>query len=166
MLCHACYDAPCQLNLASFEGIARGGNKASVYATRLRATEPTRLFSDAQSPAEWRKKGFSAVLNERGREGDLEASVLYRMLRLKSALPIPLAITTAADAPQSCPAIEELDRFAAASPHAGMPYGLPALPAAEAGALAAWLKAGSPRAAPRDPPRAAAAQAAALGSFP
>ncbi len=53
VLCHACYDAPCQLNLASFEGIARGGNKASVYATRLRATDPTRLFSDAQSPAEW-----------------------------------------------------------------------------------------------------------------
>src|SRR5262252_5180920 len=56
VLCHACYDAPCQLNLASFEGIARGGNKANVYATRLRADEPTRLFSDAHFPAEWRKK--------------------------------------------------------------------------------------------------------------
>jgi len=165
VLCHACYDAPCQLNLASFEGIARGGSKASVYATRLRATDPTRLFSDAQSPAEWRKKGFAAVLNERSREGDLEASVLYRALRLKSATPIPPAITTAADAPQSCPAIEEFDRFAAASPHAGMPYGLPALPEAEVGALAAWLKAGSPRAVPRDPPRAAVAQAARWEAF-
>src|SRR5882672_4179967 len=47
VLCHACSDAPCQLNLASFEGIARGENRANVYAARLRAAEPTRLFSDA-----------------------------------------------------------------------------------------------------------------------
>lgn len=156
VLCHACTDAPCQLNLASFEGIARGENKANVYAARLRAAEPTRLFSDAQSPAEWRKKGFSAVLNERSTRADLEASVLYRALRLKaeSSAPVPAAIATAADAPQSCPGIEEFDRFAAASPHAGMPYGLPALPAEEADALTAWLKAGSPHPAPTAFPRA------------
>ena len=29
--CHACFDSPCQLNLQSFEGLDRGGNKAIVY---------------------------------------------------------------------------------------------------------------------------------------
>ncbi|HVQ61544.1 MAG TPA: fatty acid cis/trans isomerase [Burkholderiales bacterium] len=165
VLCHACYDAPCQLNLASFEGIARGESREKVYDTRLRAAEPTRLFTDAQSPAEWRKKGFAAVLNERSRDGDLQASVLYRAVRLKSEVPIPSTVATAADAPQSCPAIEEFDRFAADSPHSGMPYGLPALQASETGALVAWLEAGSPHAAPRDPPRAAMAQAARWEAF-
>src|SRR6476646_8255201 len=101
VLCHACYDAPCQLNLASFEGIARGENKTNVYAARLLAADPTRLFIDAHSPAEWRKKGFSPVLNERGPEGDLEGSVLYRMLRLKARSPNSALAATAADAAAS-----------------------------------------------------------------
>lgn len=151
VLCHACYDAPCQLNLASFEGVARGENKANVYAARLRATEPTRLFSDAHSPAEWRKKGFSAVLNERSPQGDLEASVLYRMLRLKGEARSPKALpATAADASASCPTIEEFDRYSGE----GMPYGLPALPDGEMEAIIAWLKAGSPHPAPAPFPRA------------
>jgi hypothetical protein len=146
VLCHACYDAPCQLNLASFEGVARGANKTRVYTPRLLAAEPTRLFSDAHSPAEWRKKGFSPVLNERGPGGDLEGSVLYRMLRLKGEARSPKAILpkTAADAPASCPTIEELDRYAGE----GMPYGLPALPDGEMEAITGWLKAGSPHPAP------------------
>jgi hypothetical protein len=151
VLCHACYDAPCQLNLASFEGIARGGNKTNVYAARLRAAEPTRLFGDAHSPAEWRKKGFSAVLNERSPGGDLEASVLHRMLRLKGEARSPYAVLapTAADAPASCPAIEEVDRYSGE----GMPYGLPPLPDGELDAITGWLKAGSPHPAPAPFPR-------------
>jgi len=152
VLCHACYDAPCQLNLASFEGIARGENKTAIYAARLRATEPTRLFNDAHSPAEWRKKGFSAVLNERSPGGDLEGSVLYRMLRLKSEPRSPKAAlaANAADAPASCPAIEELDRYSGE----GMPYGLPPLAGEEMEAITGWLKAGSPHPAPAPFPRA------------
>jgi hypothetical protein len=146
VLCHACYDAPCQLNLASFEGIARGENKTSVYTPRLLAAAPTRLFADAHSPAEWRKKGFSPVLNERGPAGDLEGSVLYRMLRLKGDTRSPKAAlpATAADAAASCPTIEEIDRYSGE----GMPYGLPPLPGGEMEAVTRWLKAGSPRPAP------------------
>jgi hypothetical protein len=146
VLCHACYDAPCQLNLASFEGIARGENKTSVYTPRLLAAAPTRLFADAHSPAEWRKKGFSPVLNERGPAGDLEGSVLYRMLRLKGDTRSPKAAlpATAADAAASCPTIEEIDRYSGE----GMPYGLPPLPGGEMEAVTRWLKAGSPHPAP------------------
>ena len=31
VVCHGCYDAPCQLKLSAFEGIARGGSKEIVY---------------------------------------------------------------------------------------------------------------------------------------
>ncbi|HSQ72840.1 MAG TPA: peptidylprolyl isomerase, partial [Rubrivivax sp.] len=54
VVCHGCYDAPCQLKLGAWEGIARGASKQPVYdAARLRAAEPTRLFEDAQLPSEW-----------------------------------------------------------------------------------------------------------------
>ena len=33
--CHACYDAPCQLNLGSGEGVERGASKATVYDLSL-----------------------------------------------------------------------------------------------------------------------------------
>ena len=55
VVCHGCYDAPCQLKLGSWEGIARGTTKALVYdATRLEAAPPTRLFVDAQLASQWR----------------------------------------------------------------------------------------------------------------
>jgi hypothetical protein len=168
VLCHACSDAPCQLNLASFEGIARGTNKTPVYdGGRLRAADPTRLFFDAHGPAEWRRRGFSPVLNERASApgADLDASVLFRALRLKQVAGAKAPpVKTAADAPQSCPAIEEFDRFAAASPP-GMPYGLPPLSAGEQGAIGGWLEAGAPHADPPGPSPAALAQAARWEAF-
>ncbi|NRB42698.1 MAG: 9-hexadecenoic acid cis-trans isomerase, partial [Pseudomonadales bacterium] len=58
VVCHACYDAPCQLKLSSVEGIDRGASKALVYeGTRLTAAAPTRLFEDAQTTQEWRNAG-------------------------------------------------------------------------------------------------------------
>ena len=42
--CHACYDAPCQLNLGSGEGLLRGASQQAVYnGGRLQAQQPTRL---------------------------------------------------------------------------------------------------------------------------
>jgi len=64
-VCHGCNDAPCQLNLASHAGLTRGANRDQVYAARVLATQPTRLFFDAQSNAAWRAKEFHPVLNER-----------------------------------------------------------------------------------------------------
>ena len=54
VVCHGCYDAPCQLKLSSPEGIERGGSKTKVYnGTRFITAEPTRLFIDARSTDEW-----------------------------------------------------------------------------------------------------------------
>ena len=45
MVCHGCYDAPCQLKLDAWTGLARGASKEKVYdGTRLRAANMTRLF--------------------------------------------------------------------------------------------------------------------------
>src|SRR6187402_3063707 len=63
VVCHGCYDAPCQLKLEAYEGLLRGANPEKVYATRMTGGVFTRLFEDAKTTAEWRTKGFHPVLN-------------------------------------------------------------------------------------------------------
>ena len=66
VVCHGCYDAPCQLNLASIDGLDRGASKEVVYdLARLKPANPSRLFTDAVTTDAWRTKGFFPVLNER-----------------------------------------------------------------------------------------------------
>ena len=96
IVCHGCYDAPCQLKLSSIDGIRRGATPEKVYnAYRTKAMPPTRLGIDAKSVEEWRSRGFSPVLNEsldeaeNPAEQNLEQSVLYQMLRLKQLRPQP-----------------------------------------------------------------------------
>jgi hypothetical protein len=53
--CHGCYDAPCQLKMSSIKGIDRGANPDKVYnPARIHDADPTRLFTDAHSVAQWR----------------------------------------------------------------------------------------------------------------
>ncbi|NOX75300.1 MAG: hypothetical protein GXP17_01475, partial [Gammaproteobacteria bacterium] len=64
VVCHGCYDAPCQLKLSSIEGMQRGASKERIYEPkRISVMQPTRLFIDAKSTAQWRSRGFSPVLN-------------------------------------------------------------------------------------------------------
>ncbi|HWM44167.1 MAG TPA: fatty acid cis/trans isomerase, partial [Burkholderiales bacterium] len=150
---HGCNDAACQLNLASHAGVTRGANPAQVYATRVVATDPTRMFFDAHSNAAWRAKGFHPVLNERAAtpEAEREASVLYRVLRQKQKVPGPTGgvlpnerFDFSLDRAQQCTAIEGMDAYERKYPERGMPFGLPALSTAEHDALARWIEAGAP----------------------
>ena len=51
VVCHSCYDAPCQLNLTSYEGLDRGANKTPVYnGTRFLTAEPRLLAASMSSP--------------------------------------------------------------------------------------------------------------------
>ena len=153
-VCHGCYDAPCQLKLTRWDGIARGLSKASVYGElRLREAELTRLGVDALLASQWRAKGFESVLNEHHSEGmaDLQASVLWRSLDLKRAHPLPdQSVLPAADfdfdlnRSNSCPSAPEFEAYARNRPHAGMPYGLPGLSEAELTLIRRWLLAGAP----------------------
>ena len=162
VVCHACYDAPCQLKLSSREGLIRGGSKERVYALRLLATAPTRLHIDAQTSEQWRRKGFHPVLNERSPspEADREASVMHRLLDLKRKQPAESGILAAdrydfaLDRAQQCPTIEEMDEVEATRPWLGMPYGMPPLTDDEYRTLSEWIRDGAPYAPP--PPLSAA----------
>ncbi len=153
VVCHACYDAPCQLKLGAWEGIARGASDELVYdGGRLSEAAPSRLFVDAGKASEWRQQGFFPVLNERGQTpaANLAASVFYRALQLKHSHPLPETAVLPAtfdfslDRAQQCPRIEEYDAFATANPLWGMPFGLPGLSDAEFATLRNWLQQGAP----------------------
>ncbi|MFY4729596.1 fatty acid cis/trans isomerase, partial [Nitrospira sp. BLG_2] len=135
-VCHGCYDAPCQLNLSAYEGIVRGAHKKPIYdITRLRTAEQTRLFEDAHSVADWRKKHFFPVMQEHAHatEEARSAAVLPRMLTLKRAHPLPSqpllpeSFDLSLDRKQQCPTESEFNSFSADYPLWGMPYGLPGL---------------------------------------
>ncbi len=87
-VCHGCYDAPCQLNLTSAQGINRGANTQAIYnGMRLTADPLTRLFEDAHTVGEWREKEFFPVLNEQTTKNPLQSNLIYQMLALKKTKP-------------------------------------------------------------------------------
>lgn len=151
VVCHACYDAACQLKLNSYEGVDRGANKEPVYdGTRLLAAEPSRLLIDAKNTKEWREKGYFPVLNERGQtpEANLEGSLLFQMLKLKSTHPLSdqkilEGFDFSATREQQCPTIEEFSSYKADYPQWGMPFGMPALSQNEFTKIQSWLASGA-----------------------
>jgi hypothetical protein len=147
MVCHGCYDAPCQLKLEAHAGTVRGASKDLVYnGSRLVQANMTRLFDDATTEKAWRKKGFYPVVNNE----DPESGVMFRMLQLKQAHPLPSegpipgSFDFSLYRDQQCPTEEEFDSYASNNPLWGMPYGLPGLNAEEHGLLSKWLLAGAP----------------------
>lgn len=157
VVCHGCYDAPCQLKLTAFEGIDRGASKSLVYnGARLLSADPTRLFEDARSVQEWRQKGFHPVLNERDQTPDANrnAGVMARVLTLKRNHPLPGTKTLpesfdlSLNRDQQCPSIEAFDAFEQNYPLWGMPYALPAISDDDDRVLMRWLEKGAPYYAP------------------
>lgn len=151
-VCHGCYDAPCQLKMTSFEGIDRGANKEKIYnGTRWLAGNLTRVSIDAKSTQQWREQEFFPVLNERAQtpEANAQASVMHRMLQLKTAHPLPVddilpaSFDFSLDRKQECSKIEEFDQFEKNKPLWGMPYGLPAIEHSQQAMLEAWLEHGA-----------------------
>ena len=174
VVCHACYDAPCQFKTTSWDGLVRGASKTPVYdATRLLAATPTRLYVDAQTPSEWRTQGFFPMLNERtpSPEADRALSLLHRMLELKQQHPWPsdakqqATLPLAPEQPQMCPSETEMDAYAQAKPLGGMPYGLPGLSNAEHELLSRWIAQGAPYEGPAPLPAAVQREVARWEAF-
>ncbi|MEH6590289.1 MAG: fatty acid cis/trans isomerase [Halioglobus sp.] len=147
MVCHGCYDAPCQLKLEANQGLVRGANKNKVYdGTRLVTGQTTRLFDDGFTEQQWRDKGFYPVIDK----DKPEQGVMFRMLELKQRHPLPEdnSIYTDFDfslnRDQQCPKPEEFDKFAKDYPLWGMPYGLPGLQPEEHQLMIDWLAQGAP----------------------
>ncbi|NOH61204.1 fatty acid cis/trans isomerase [Vibrio sp. RE88] len=151
VVCHACYDAPCQLKMSSVAGIDRGASKELVYqGTRLTAATPSRLFEDAQTTEQWRSMGFHPVLNERDQTptANIEAGLVAKMLMQKESHPLPNqtqleGFDFSIDRSQVCPTIEEYDSYAQDYPTWGMPYGMPNLSSNEYSTLMSWLQDGA-----------------------
>jgi hypothetical protein len=147
VVCHACYDAPCQLLLSSFDGAQRGATKQPVYdASRLRAMRPTRMFVDAHSTEEWRARDFFPVLSGPAIGDSASADpLLLSMLALRRAHPLPegqrlpAEIGLDIDRTLSCPAPGEFDEYAREHPLGGMPYGMAPLRDQDLRILASWV---------------------------
>ena len=156
VVCHGCYDAPCQLKLSSPEGIDRGASKEQIYnGKRLLGAQPSRLFIDAHDTEQWREKGFSAVLNERDQTmlANLQGSVMYKLLLQKERYPqaqglLPEEFNYSLNRQNQCPDLNEFDAYQAESPLGGMPYGLPNLSREEFKTLETWIARGAPMSEP------------------
>ena len=139
--CHSCYNSPCQLKLSSYEGLERGASKANVYANRITADNPTRLFVDAVNEKEWREKGFFSMTDFLKESNE---SVMMRYLFQKNLNPLNLGEYSPETDELTCSKDKnELAKFFDENPHKGMPYGFPALKKDEYNLLMTWLNQGA-----------------------
>ena len=143
-VCHSCYNSPCQLKLDSFEGTDRGGTKRAIYnASRLRSMDPTRLFTDAQTTEEWRKKQFFSV-TESSVTGNLNDSLMIQLLSHKMNNPKSSGEYRPETDELTCSEDrKELGGYLEKHPNRGMPYGFPPLKQEEFDIIAGWLVQGA-----------------------
>ncbi len=146
VVCHSCYNSPCQAKFSSFEGIDRGGSKLLVYdAARLSAVDPTRLFIDAQTTEQWRKKGFFTLTDNTDTNVSYNDSIMIHMLKDKMEHPEIVGEYAPEHDELVCPRnSEEMGTYLEDKPNHGMPYGFPALKEKEYNTLAQWLQQGTP----------------------
>jgi hypothetical protein len=139
--CHSCYNAPCQLNLQSYSGLARGANKLNVYdRSRLKSVAPSRLDIDGRSVSDWRAKDFFDVVGGT----DPARTLLMQLLGLRARHPAAQP-KTPVEENNFCPTGSDQDALVAQSkPELGMPYGLPPLSQTEMGTLSEWIARGAP----------------------
>lgn len=142
--CHSCYNAACQLKLDSFEGLDRGVTQNAVYnGGRLSPMDPTRLFIDAQSTAEWREKDFFSVTKS-SVDGGYNDSLMLQTLFQKMKNPHPVGNFSPETDKLTCAVNQkELADYLGDKPLNGMPYGFPALKQHEFDLIAGWLAQGA-----------------------
>ncbi len=152
IVCHGCYDAPCQLKLSSIEGLQRGASETRIYEPRrIESIPPSRLFVDAKSTKEWRAREFYPVINEgnKNTKNNLRDSVLYHLLKLKKDNPQPKSeklpddFTLSLNRKQTCPGLKSVGKYKAKNPMWGMPYAMPNLQDSEYQTLVSWIAQGN-----------------------
>lgn len=158
VVCHGCYDAPCQLKLSSAAGLIRGATDKKVYdSSRLTDEDPTRLNVDATNKHEWREMGFHSIFGEQlGSKGDesftVKDGIFQKILALKKSHPLPIekdgrlsdTFDLSLNREWSCPTEDEFESYVEDTPHWGMPYALPALTEREYNILVEWAQNGAP----------------------
>jgi hypothetical protein len=138
--CHSCYNAPCQLNLQSYSGLARGATKLKVYdRSRLESIAPSRPDIDGHSVSDWRARGFFEVVGKT----TPARTLLLQFLELRAGHP---AVQPQKSVQESsfCPANgDQFSLSAQSTPELGMPYGLPPLSQAEIATMQDWISNGA-----------------------
>jgi len=157
VVCHGCYDAPCQLKLESLAGLQRGANKTMVYDGERLLTANYNHSTSTSSKLNLkelqtlRSDGFFSVLNERDQTplANKNVGLMYQMLQLKQQHPLPDtdllndSFDVSLNRSQQCPTIEEFPQYQQNNPLAGMPYALPALNKTQHQILTTWLENGA-----------------------
>jgi hypothetical protein len=142
VVCHSCYNSPCQTKYSSYEGLQRGGTKIPIYENRLTAAKPTRLFVDATEEEGWREKGFYSILDSLDNQNNSLMSIL---LEQKQKFPISIGSYAPEEDKLSCSKnLKEVNNYIKEKPNHGMPYGFPALQDEEYTLLLQWLKNNAP----------------------
>lgn len=145
VVCHSCYNSPCQLKLSSYEGLQRGGSRTAVYNALRRTTmEPTRLFVDAQTTEQWRQKGFYSVTDSTTTCGGNNSTML-QLLAHKNDHPMQSGERYFAESSDLICADSDkrLGQYFKKHPNGGMPFGFPPLTSQEYQTIAGWLVQGA-----------------------
>ncbi|WP_163338275.1 fatty acid cis/trans isomerase [Desulfopila sp. IMCC35008] len=139
VVCHSCYNSPCQLKLSSWDGLERGASKESIYnGGRLKTMDPSRLLVDAHSEQEWRKKNFFSVLPEG--EQSYDESAMYMLLEHKRVSPDVSGEYFPEASDLTCgESGTEIKKFLKKHPNRGMPFGFPPLKQEEFNTIAGWM---------------------------
>ena len=105
--------------------------------------DPTRLFIDAKTTEEWRKKNFHTVTESTAADG-LNNSLMLQILNHKMENPASTGdyFSEAEDLTCSETSIE-LDGYLSKHPNRGMPFGFPPLTKEEFQLIAGWLAQGA-----------------------
>lgn len=146
VVCHGCYDAPCQLKLSSAEGWRRGASKDKVYnSSRLDDAPMTRLGIDAKSVPAWRQKGFFPVTGSTSSPSQLVALLKRgRDMAFTLGAPLPLSVEIGPHRKNSCPAPAEMAGYLKDHTYGGMPHGTAPLSEDEFNTLLEWAEKGAP----------------------
>lgn len=135
--CHSCYNAPCQLNLTSSEGLLRGASSINIYDfPKLDARDPTRLHIDAHNTEEWRKKGFFPVAIQNPNH-----SILSFLISEPYGIESGKQNKYASEESRICMkslSDENIKNYSKANPAGRMPFGLPKLNDDEINLLEKW----------------------------
>ncbi|WP_167505907.1 fatty acid cis/trans isomerase [Desulfosediminicola flagellatus] len=152
VVCHSCYNSPCQLKMTSWEGMDRGASKKDIYnAQRLKTMDPTRLFVDAENTEEWREKGFFSVKPEANAKipTEYEDSIMFMLLDHKRKKPGLIskcrdeATFNSEDDLTCSETTAEVDHYLSKHPNRGMPFGFPQLKKSEFDTIVGWLSQGA-----------------------
>ena len=146
VVCHSCYNSPCQAKFSSFEGVDRGGSKIEVYAKRwLFEGEPTRLFVDKNQTADWQEKDFFSLTSSDAKEG-YNNSIMAHMLHDRKVHNKFDATYIAERKDLICAqGLNEVTQYQNRADNNGMPFGFPSLKEEEYQTIMQWLAQGAKR---------------------